>query len=79
MQFIPISAVVFVPQFNNIYRIFKQYKHYMSEQFKYHDKTYEEGVVRHFTDALIEARNEAVRDKKESAPYLTKYVSIMVI
>ena len=58
----------------NIYRIFKKYKHFMIGQFKLHEKTYEEGVVRNFTDALIEARNDALNNGKESAPYLTNYV-----
>jgi cytochrome P450 len=73
MQFMPISSLISISELRNIHKIYNQYKHYLIGQFKYHDKTYEDGVVRDFTDALIEARNEAVRDGKESAPYLTNY------
>lgn len=76
MQFLPLSAILFVPEMKNIFKIFRQYKHYLIGQFKSHEKTFEAGVVRDFTDALIEARNEAVRDGKESAPYLTNYASL---
>ena len=76
IQFIPISAILFIPEFLKIYKIFRQYKQYMSAQFTRHRKTYEEGVIRDFTDALIAAKNEANREGKESAPYLSNYVSV---
>ncbi|CAG2117293.1 unnamed protein product, partial [Medioppia subpectinata] len=73
IQFIPISGLLFVPELRQMYKIFRQYKHYMIGQFKRHEKTYEEGLIRDFTDALIAARNEARSQGKESAAYLSNY------
>ena len=42
----------------------------MTEKFTDHYKDYEPSVERDFSDALIAAKNEAVRDGKDSAPYL---------
>ena len=43
----------------------------MFERFKSHYKDYDESSDRDFCDALISAKNDALRDGKESAPYLT--------
>ena len=43
----------------------------MFKRFKSHYKDYDESSDRDFCDALISAKNDALRDGKESAPYLT--------
>ena len=39
-------------------------------KFKSHYKDYDESVIRDFCDALISAKNDALKEGKESAPYL---------
>ena len=42
----------------------------MKIKYQAHYKDYDENVIRDFCDTLITAKNEALRDGKESAPYL---------
>ena len=46
-------------------------KNRIKDKFKSHYKDYDESIIRDFCDALITAKNEALREGKESAPYLT--------
>ena len=43
----------------------------MENRFKSHYKDYDPSIERDFCDALINAKNDAIREGKESAPYLT--------
>ena len=43
----------------------------LKQNFENHYKSYDESVIRDFCDALISAKNDALREGKESAPYLT--------
>ena len=43
----------------------------MQAKFKSHYNDYDESIERDFCDALISAKNDALREGKESAPYLT--------
>ena len=44
---------------------------FLKQNFENHYKTYDESVIRDFCDALISAKNDALREGKESATYLT--------
>ena len=44
---------------------------YNKNKYQAHYKDYDENVIRDFCDTLITAKNEALREGKESAPYLT--------
>ena len=55
---------MFVKKFDNLVNVFK-------DKYHAHYKDYDENVIRDFCDTLITAKNEALRDGKESAPYLT--------
>jgi len=48
---------------------------------KYHERleTHEKGVIRDFCDALIEAKEEAIKEEKESAPNLNDVNLSLVI
>ena len=43
----------------------------MKKKFYNHYEDYDESVVRDLCDTLITAKNDAIRDGKETAPYLT--------
>ena len=43
----------------------------MKNKFRFHYEDYNESVIRDFCDALISAKNDALNEGKESAPYLT--------
>ena len=42
----------------------------IDEKYQAHLQDYEEGLIRDFSDALIAAKQEALAQGKESAPYL---------
>jgi hypothetical protein len=48
----------------------KQFRDLVSKKFSEHLISYEDGIIRDFADALIAAKNEALKEGKESAPYL---------
>jgi hypothetical protein len=50
---------------------FNEMKEMMKKKYIDHYKDYSETVTRDFCDALISAKNEALTEGKESAPYLT--------
>ena len=43
----------------------------LRKKFVDHYNSYDESVIRDFCDALISAKNDALREGKESAPHLT--------
>ena len=43
----------------------------LKQKYVLHQKDYQEGQIRDFTDALISAKFDALQNEKESAPYLT--------
>ena len=50
---------------------FDQLAQLITKKYQAHYDDYDENVIRDFCDTLITAKNEALRDCKESAPYLT--------
>ena len=57
--------------YNKYIATFKAYIKLLEDKYQSHHKDYDENVVRDFIDSLITAKNEALREGKESAPYLT--------
>ena len=43
----------------------------IKQKFLSHQKDYQEGQIRDFTDALIFAKQDSLKNENESAPYLT--------
>ena len=59
------------PKFHKIKNSFQELIVKLKEKYQAHYKEYDETVIRDFCDTLISAKNEALREGKESAPYLT--------
>ena len=57
--------------YNKMIPISDKTKNLIKDKFESHYKDYDESIVRDFCDTLITAKNEALREGKESAPYLT--------
>ena len=49
----------------------REYFNSFKQKFLSHQKDYQEGQIRDFTDALIFAKHDSLKNEKESAPYLT--------
>ena len=61
----------FDPKFKKIDKCLLQFLENLKDKYQSHYKDYDETVVRDFCDTLITAKNEALREGKESMPYLT--------
>ena len=59
------------PKFHKFKKIFQKFLDMITDKYESHYKDYDESVIRDFCDTLITAKNEALREGKESAPYLT--------
>ncbi|CAG2179575.1 unnamed protein product, partial [Oppiella nova] len=71
LQFVPIMRYVFRDAANKQHKVVNEMIDMLSNKFTKHYVDYDESVCRDFCDALITAKNEALREGKESAPYLT--------
>ena len=71
LQFMPIMRYVFRDAANKQHKVINEMIDMLSNKFSKHYVDYDESVCRDFCDALITAKNEALREGKESAPYLT--------
>ena len=69
----------FDKKFLKIKAIYEKNIKLIRDKFESHYEDYEESVVRDFCDTLIAAKNDALREGKESAPYLTNESLTMVI
>ena len=49
----------------------KEYLGTLKQKYKSHLKDYQFGEIRDFTDALIFAKEDSLKNEKESAPYLS--------
>ena len=59
------------PRFKRLKETLENYFVIIKDKYQAHYKDYDEIVIRDFCDTLITAKNEALREGKESAPYLT--------
>ena len=71
LQFLPFMRYVFRDIANKENKVVNEMIDILSNKFSEHYVDYDESVCRDFCDALITAKNEALREGKESAPYLT--------
>ena len=67
------------PTYNKFKSGFQELARLVKDKYQDHFKDYNENVVRDFCDTLISAKNEALREGKESAPYLTEDNLALVI
>ena len=70
-EFSPIFRLIDKKRVNKMTKLFKDTAELMKHKYISHQKDYSESIERDFCDALITAKNEALREGKESAPYLT--------
>ncbi|CAG2161472.1 unnamed protein product [Oppiella nova] len=70
-EFVPISRYFDHKMITKQKQMFEDFRTEFNNEYKDHYKDYSDSVCRDFCDALITAKNEALREGKESAPYLT--------
>ena len=51
--------------------LLKEFFGSLKQKYRSHQQDYQEGEIRDFTDALIFAKEDSLKNEKESAPYLT--------
>ena len=70
-NFIPILRFVLKKQIDQLIFRMNELIDIMMEKYHLHQKDYQFGQIRDFTDAMISAKNDALQNEKESATYLT--------
>lgn len=68
---IPILKIFLKKQFDAIDSRLREFKSILRRKYQSHQKDYQFGLIRDFTDALIFAKNDSLIHEKESAPHLT--------
>ena len=71
LEFVPFLRPFFRKKLNEFKQVQKKLEDYIMERYMNHLKEYQEGNDQDFCDTLITAKNDAIREQKESAPYLT--------
>ena len=66
----PILTKIDYKMFPKMKRLFAENFELLKNKFVSHYKDYNESEIRDFCDTLISAKNDALREGKESAPYL---------
>jgi len=69
-EFMPIMRLIDYKLLRKQNQNFSELKEFMKHKYQEHYKDFNETVIRDFCDALISAKNEALAEGKESAPYL---------
>ena len=69
-EMFPILLKIDYKMFGKMQRLFAENFELLKNKFKSHYKDYNESEIRDFCDSLISAKNDALREGKESAPYL---------
>ena len=70
-EFIPILRFIFKKKINLMNQRFAEFMGILKEKYCSHKKDYQDGYIRDFTDALINAKIDSEKNEKEAAPYLT--------
>jgi hypothetical protein len=70
-EFMPIMRLIDRSLLKKQIKNFSELKEMVKNKYINHYKDFNETVTRDFCDALISAKNEALTEGKESAPYLT--------
>ena len=68
--FIPILKYVFRNEYATLFEIMNTQRSFVVRECKEHQRTYTEGVIRDFTDAMIFAKKEAEAEDSNDAKYL---------
>ena len=78
-EFIPLFRLIDRKMVRYQESIFQEFIDFLKNKYVNHIKDYNEDITRDFCDALIFAKNEALAEGKESAPYLTDDNLAMVV
>ena len=78
-EFIPLVRFFDTKMVNKQKTIIQELIDFLKNKYVNHIKDYNEDITRDFCDALIFAKNEALAEGKESAPYLTDDNLAMVV
>ena len=70
-EFIPLLKPFVKKKIDFINSTIREFFGFLSEKYKSHLNDYQFGEIRDFTDALIFAKEDSLKNEKESAPYLT--------
>ena len=70
-EFIPIIRPFIKNKIDFMNANIREFLGKIKEKYKSHLKDYQDGQIRDFTDALIYAKEDSLKNEKESAPYLS--------
>jgi hypothetical protein len=79
IEFLPITRFYYRKEVNRIHKTTQDFIDVITNKYRDHCKDYNENLIRDFCDAVIFAKNEALAEGKESAPYLTDKNLALVI
>ena len=70
-EFIPLLKPFVKKKLDFLNSTIREFVGFLSEKYKSHLNDYQFGHIRDFTDALIFAKEDSLKNEKESAPYLS--------
>jgi steroid 17alpha-monooxygenase/17alpha-hydroxyprogesterone aldolase/cytochrome P450 family 1 subfamily A polypeptide 1 len=79
IEFVPITRFYYRKEIKRFHKTIIDFIDVIANKYKDHYKEYNENSIRDFSDAVIFAKNEALAEGKESAPYLTDENLALVI
>lgn len=69
-EFIPWLRPFYYSSERALKNLYQMRRDIIEEKFKEHQKSYQEGILRDFTDCVLTARDEAINENKSSAKWL---------
>ena len=69
-EFLPFLKIFFKQIYKKVELISNEFSVFAKSKYKQHKSDYQDGIIRDFTDAMISSQNDALKNDKESAPYL---------
>jgi steroid 17alpha-monooxygenase/17alpha-hydroxyprogesterone aldolase/cytochrome P450 family 1 subfamily A polypeptide 1 len=79
IEFVPITRFYYRKEIKRFHKTIIDFIDVIANKYRKHYKEYNENSIRDFSDAVIFAKNEALAEGKESAPYLTDENLALVI
>jgi hypothetical protein len=76
---VPFLKLLYREKFKKVSETLDKISTRVTEKYHDHLNDYQPGLIRDFCDGLIEAKEEAIKDDKESAPYFTDNNLALVI
>ena len=70
-QYLPILKIFLKKKIDLVNSQFSEFMDILIKKYRSHQKDYQDGYIRDFTDALIHAKLDSEQNEKEAAPYLT--------